>query len=94
MLEKIKKHSPKEVYVGAAFLFILLFLNSTEVIFQLRLSDIFDITGSIVYGLIRGIGDNNINSDEAIVFYWVITFVYVGLISLKVRKISKWLWDN
>lgn len=94
MLKIIKKYSPKEVYILAGALFFLLFLNSTEIFYYLRFKDIFDIKDSIIYGLIRGVGDDQISRREAVILYWTIASLYTGIITIKARKISLWLWSN
>ena len=95
MFKKIKKYSPKEVYVGAFIFYLLFFLNSAELLSsRIRISDIFETRHSIIYGLIRGIGDDHIRYDTATIFYWSVLVIFVGLIAIKGKKISNWLWDN
>ncbi len=95
MLEKIKAHSPKEVYFIAIIYFVVLFLNCKELFLGSWNWDyIFRVDYSIIYGLIRGIADNHIDHEHAVVFYWVILFTYSSIVLIKAKKISAWLWNR
>ncbi|SMN02600.1 hypothetical protein SPONN_1477 [uncultured Candidatus Thioglobus sp.] len=67
-------------------LYFFLFLNASE------LSYIFDLRDSVVYGLIRGIGD--FRYDATLILYWVLAVIFVSISLIKAKKISAWLWDN
>lgn len=93
--EVIEKYSPKEVYASIALLYLVLFLNASELFrYHIRLGDIFEIRHSIIYGLIRGVGDYNLSLDAALILYWLLAvlFVFVGL--LKAQSISNWLMSK
>ena len=95
MLKKIKNHSPKEIYALLIIYVIALFLNFAEFFrSSIDFADIFNIRGSVVFGLIQGIGDDRINSDEAAILYWVTLITLVLVVHLKAKKISTWLWDR
>ena len=95
LLKKLQNHRPKEVYVSLVLLYFLLFLNSSELLTsRIRFGDIFDIKHSVVYGIIRGIGDNHIRSDAIFILYCVLAVLFVVIGLAKSRKISNWLWDN
>lgn len=95
MLEKIKEYSPKEVYALSLIYGLCLFLNMSE-LFRPRsdFEDIFSISGSLIYSLIRGIGDDHISYAHASLFYWLSLATYLFLVILKAQKISAWLWDR
>lgn len=93
MIKKIKAYSPIDIYVLFSIYILTLFLNFSE-FFSSRVtfSYIFEIRRSIVYGLIRGVGDEHVRHDGAIILYWVILLTSLLLITLKAKKISDWLW--
>ncbi len=93
MIERIKSYSPNEVYVLSAVYFLTLFLNFSEFMdSRFRFGDVFEIRRSIIYGLIRGVGDDYIRPDDALTLYWVILLTSVLLVALKARRISEWMW--
>jgi len=95
LLDKLKGHSPKEVYASVTMLYFLLFLNASELLSsRIRISDIFELRYSVAYGLIQGIGDDNLRYDAALILYWVLAVVFVSISLIKAKKISAWLWDN
>lgn len=95
LLDKLKNHSPKEVYALVTLLYFLLFLNASELLSsRIRISDVFELRHSVAYGLIRGIGDDNLRYDAALIFYWVLAIIFVSIGIIKAKKISAWLWNN
>ena len=93
MREKIRAYAPMDVYGLAVVYFVALFLNSAEFIStRFQLSSVFSIRDSIIYGLIRGLGDDHISRDEAFILYWVVLLTSVILVYLKANSISAWLW--
>lgn len=91
----IKAKRPWDVYVGGLVVYVILFLNSAEFFgYRFDLVDVFEPRNSIVYGLIRGVGDDHINSGEAEVFFWFLSVLYVGLVLNKARAISRWIWNE
>jgi hypothetical protein len=95
MLKVIARHSPKEVYIALSILYFLLFLNSAELLrSQIDILDIFEIRRSIIFGLIRGLGDDHLKQDAAFILYWIILVFSSSILLVKARKISRWLWDS
>ena len=95
LLGKLKNYRPKEVYASLTMLYFLLFLNASELLsLRIRISDIFELRHSVVYGLIRGVGDDNLRYDSALILYWVLAVLFVSIGFIKAKKISAWLWDN
>lgn len=84
---------PREIYVGGALLWVLLFLNPVGA-WNSGLKRFFDMGSSIVCGLIRGVGDDNINGSEALLLLWILAITYAALLYLKAPQISNWLWGD
>ena len=94
-LTGLSKRRPLEVYVGATLLYVLLFLNPAELSFSyFRIGDLFELDTTIVSGLIRGIGDDDLRRPQATLLYWVVMFAYVLIVWLKAPQISNWLWND
>lgn len=94
-LEVLERYRPLEVYVGAVVCYLVLFMNSPDFFFtRMELEYFFDTRQSIVYGLIRGIGDDHLHFYAADVLYWFLSILYVGLVLIKARRISRWLWNE
>ncbi len=83
----IKNSKTKKGYILVTTLFVLLFLNISGYI-----SHVFLIRRSVIYGLIRGLGE--LSTYPALILYWVLAVIFVGIGILKAKKISDWLWDN
>lgn len=95
LLEALRRCRPLEVYVGAIVFYIILFINSSEVLdYRIELENFFSIRQSIVYGLIRGVGDDHLYPHAADILFWFISILYVGVVLIKARRISSWLWNE
>ena len=95
ILGKLYSHRPKEVYALVVMLYFLLFLNSSELLSsRIRVGDIFETRHSIVYGLIRGIGDAHLRYDAASILYWVLAVLFLAIGFIKAKQISCWLWSE
>lgn len=96
MIAWIKKHSPIEVYFLTGILTFCLFASPAGPgAFRLsRIGALFQADYSIVYRLLRGIGDEALYHSAAELLYWILLVAFVGLMTLKARKISAWLWDR
>lgn len=93
ILQLLKQYRPKEVYAISFILFICLFTRPSQ-IFDGHLDRVFDISRSIIYGLIRGVGDDRLFYDGAELLYWILLTIFVFLTFNKADKISKWLWNE
>jgi hypothetical protein len=107
LLTKIHPHRPKEVYFLSIVLFYMLFLNlkinaNSEYFVENLLEGDFgsafnNIGGcyySAVFGIIRGIGDDNFKQGGAENLYWVCAAIFIFLTINKAKRISKWLWNE
>jgi hypothetical protein len=84
---------PLEVYVGATILWVLLFLNVIEA-FKYKIKYFLGIDSSIIYRLIRGLGDDHLGNSEASMLFWIIALIYAALIFIKAPQISNWIWND
>ena len=106
LLTKIYPHRPKEVYFLSTVLFYMLFLNLEKANSQYFVEKLLEgnfgrafhnIGGcyySAVFGIMRGIGDNNYNLGVAENLYWVCAAIFIFLTINKAKRISKWLWNE
>jgi hypothetical protein len=49
---------------------------------------------SAVFGIIRGIGDDNLRLEAAENLYWACAAIFIFLTINKAKRISKWLWNE
>ena len=99
ILTLLYRKRPLEVYICAALVYVLLFLNGIELFdhynfYRFDFDDLFYIRRSVVYGFIGGMGDQYLGSEQALLFFWVVSVIYVALIVIKARQISNWLWND
>jgi hypothetical protein len=99
-------YRPKEVYFLSTVLFCMIFLNLEEAHSQYFMENLlegnfvraFDYIGgysdSAVFGIIRGIGDDNLRRGAAENLYWVCAAIFIFLTINKAKRISKWLWNE
>ena len=93
LLSKISQYRPKEVYFISAVLFVCLFMDASE-IFDGNFDRAFNMKKSIVYGVIMGIGDDNLRYGAAEILYWICAITFIFLTVNKAKRISKWLWNE
>ena len=100
LLTKIYPHRPKEVCFLSIVLFCMIFLNGRfmENLLGGNFGRAFDNIGgyydSAVFGIIRGIGDDNLRLEAAENLYWVCAAIFIFLTINKAKRISKWLWNE
>ena len=63
----------------------LLFLNSSAFM-DLEFTRLFNIHGSPVYGIIRGIGDDDLTRNSALILYWLVFGTYLSVIAHRLTK--------
>ena len=89
------RRRPLEVYVGAVLFYVLLFWNPADLVsYRFNIGNLFELDASIIGGLLRGIGGDDLRRPQATLLYWVVAIVYALLVMLKAPQISNWLWND
>ena len=103
LLETLHRKRPLEVYVLAAILFVLLFLNPAGLFYPTLILHelggfergyLFHAKSSIIRGLIHGLGDDHLGDPQGALLHGIAATVYVAVVFLKGPQISNWLWSD